>query len=81
MLGIYRIFAPSKVSPLHKHIMIMGTYINIGTAGFQRVRNSEYVDTSGLIAVVNGTLFTERSFSCVTRSRRFGKSLAAKMLS
>ena len=59
----------------------MGTYINIGTAGFQRVRNSEYVDTSGLIAVVNGTLFTERSFRCVTRSRRFGKSLAAKMLS
>ena len=58
----------------------MGAYINIGNAGFQRVRNSEYVDKSGLIAVVNSTLFTERSFSCVTRSRRFGKSLAAKML-
>ena len=58
----------------------MGTYINIGNAGFQRVRNSEYVDKSGLIAVVNSTLFTERSFSCVTRCRRFGKSLAAKML-
>ena len=58
----------------------MGTYINIGNAGFQRARNSEYVDKSGLIAVVNSTLFTERCFSCVTRSRRFGKSLAAKML-
>ena len=58
----------------------MGTYINIGNAGFQRVRNGEYVDKSGLIAVVNSTLFTERSFSCVTRCRRFGKSLAAKML-
>ena len=58
----------------------MGTYINIGNAGFQRARNSEYVDKSGLIAVVNKTLFTERQFSCVTRCRRFGKSMAAKML-
>ena len=44
------------------------------------MRNSEYVDKSGLIAIVNSTLFTERSFSCVSRSRRFGKSVAAKML-
>ena len=58
----------------------MGTYINIGNAGFQSARNGEYVDKSGLIAVVNGTLFTERQFSCVTRCRRFGKSMAAKML-
>lgn len=58
----------------------MGAYINIGNAGFQRVRNGEYVDKSGLIAIVNGTLFTERSLSCVSRSRRFGKSVAAKML-
>ena len=58
----------------------MGTYINIGNAGFQSARNSEYVDKSGLIAVVNGTLFTERRFACVTRCRRFGKSMAAKML-
>ena len=58
----------------------MGTYINVGNIGFQRVRNSEYVDKSGLIAIVNSTLFTERSFSCVSRGRRFGKSVAAKML-
>ncbi len=58
----------------------MGAYINIGNAGFKSVRNSEYVDKSELIAIVNGTLFTERRFSCVSRSRRFGKSVAAKML-
>ncbi len=58
----------------------MGAYINIGNAGFQRVRNSEYVDKSELISIVNSTLFTERSFSCVSRSRRFGKSVADKML-
>lgn len=58
----------------------MGNYINIGNAGFQSARNGEYVDKSGLISIVNGTLFTERRFSCVTRCRRFGKSMAAKML-
>ena len=58
----------------------MGVYINIGNSGFASVRNGEYVDKSGLVSVVNSTLFSERRFSCVTRSRRFGKSLAAKML-
>ena len=58
----------------------MGTYINVGNAGFLRIRNSEYIDKSGLIAAVNKTLFTEQAFSCVTRCRRFGKSMAAKML-
>ena len=58
----------------------MGYYINVGNIGFQRSRNGEYVDKSGLISNVNSTLFTERSFSCVSRCRRFGKSMAAKML-
>ena len=58
----------------------MGTFINIGNVGFQSVRNGEYVDKSGLIAIVNNSLFTERRYSCVSRSRRFGKSIAAKML-
>lgn len=58
----------------------MGVYINIGSSGFQRARNSEYVDKSELIAFINQTLFTEHCFSCVSRCRRFGKSMAAKML-
>ena len=58
----------------------MGIYIDKGNSGFRQSRNGEYVDKSGLIGVVNRTLFTERKFTCVTRSRRFGKSMAAKML-
>ena len=58
----------------------MGVYINIGNAGFQSARNGEYVDKSGLIPAINRTLETEQRFSCVTRCRRFGKSMAAKML-
>ena len=58
----------------------MGIYINRGNGGFQESRNSEYVDKSGLIAFINSTLETERKFTCVSRCRRFGKSMAAKML-
>ena len=58
----------------------MGTYINIGNAGFRSVRKGEFVDKSELIAVINNTIDSEQRFSCVSRCRRFGKSLAAKML-
>ena len=58
----------------------MGIYINIGNEGFKSARKQEYVDKSGLIAIVNNTLFSEWRFSCVSRCRRFGKSMAAKML-
>ena len=80
----YYLVVSEKVAIFANELFIsqksMGKYINIGNAGFQRVRNSEYVDKSGLIAIVNDTLFTEKSFTCVSRSRRFGKSMAAKML-
>ena len=58
----------------------MGTYINKGNTAFQRTRRSEYIDKSALIGVVNRQIFTEQQFFCVTRCRRFGKSMAAKML-
>ncbi|MCF0164209.1 MAG: AAA family ATPase, partial [Bacteroidales bacterium] len=58
----------------------MATYIDVGNGMFASSLNGEYVDKTGLIAEINGTLFTERRFSCVSRCRRFGKSLAAKML-
>ena len=58
----------------------MGLYINKGNEAFRRIRNSEYVDKTELIRVVNSTLFTENCFTCVSRCRRFGKSMAAKML-
>lgn len=58
----------------------MGIYINKGNTDFRSSRNSEYIDKSGLIAVVNETLFTNNRMSCATRCRRFGKSMAANML-
>lgn len=58
----------------------MGTYINTGNTAFRSARNGEYIDKSALIAAVNSTIDTEIRYSCMSRSRRFGKSLAAGML-
>ena len=58
----------------------MGTYIDRGNDDFAQALNSTYIDKTGLISVINGKLFTEQRRSCVTRSRRFGKSMAANML-
>ncbi len=58
----------------------MGNYINKGNDGFASLRNSKFVDKSMLIAEVNSVMMTENRFLCVTRARRFGKSVAIKML-
>ena len=58
----------------------MGRFLKKGNDGFRSVRNSEYIDKSKLIEIVNATLNTERQFTCVSRARRFGKSVGAKML-
>ena len=59
----------------------MGSYLNPGNKGFQESLNSEiYVDKTGLIENVNAVLNTRQKFICVSRPRRFGKSMAADML-
>lgn len=58
----------------------MGTYISKGNAGFAKYTNSEYIDKTGMIAYINSTLGGANMLTCVTRPRRFGKSIAANML-
>ena len=58
----------------------MGTYINRGNSDFRDIVTHEYVDKTSLIPRINATLHSESRYSCVTRCRRFGKSMAAKML-
>ena len=58
----------------------MGNYINKGNEAFRSSRKGTYVDKSGLVSVVNASLGTRNRFSCVSRCRRFGKSMAAEML-
>ncbi len=55
-------------------------FVNVDNRLFQRVRNSEYVDKSELITLTNNIINAEKCFICVTRPRRFGKSVTVKML-
>lgn len=58
----------------------MGIYLNPGNSGFREVRNSRYVDKSGMIGLINSAIGTKQKLVCVSRPRRFGKSFAAQML-
>ena len=59
----------------------MGIYVNPDNDGFKRaLRSKIYVDKSMLIDFTNSVLNTEQGYICITRPRRFGKSMAAKML-
>lgn len=59
----------------------MGIYLNPDNKGFLKAVSSEiYVDKTELIAYTNKCINTEQQNICVSRPRRFGKSMALKML-
>lgn len=59
----------------------MGILLNPNNIDFKRAVNSEiYIDKSELINYTNKVIDTEQRFVCVSRPRRFGKSMAANML-
>ena len=59
----------------------MGSYLNPGNFSFRgSLRSKIYIDKSELIAKTNEVLCTEQKYICVSRPRRFGKSMAANML-
>ena len=59
----------------------MGNYLNPDNSKFQEALNSDiYVDKTGLIRYTNSVLHTLQKNICVSRPRRFGKSMAANML-
>ncbi len=59
----------------------MGVYLNPGNERFlESVSSRIYVDKTGLIAYTNEVIGTRDKFLCVSRPRRFGKSMTAEML-
>ena len=60
----------------------MGIYLNPSNVDFYNAVNHSqiYVDKTELIKYTNRFLFGEQKFICVSRPRRFGKSMAANML-
>lgn len=60
----------------------MGMFLNPGAQSFLISRNTRpYVDKSMLIDRVNEVVNTEKRYVCVSRPRRFGKTMATNMLS
>ena len=59
----------------------MGIYLNPNNVNFQRDLESEiYIDKSMLLSVLNVKINTNQKLMCVTRPRRFGKSMAENMM-
>lgn len=59
----------------------MGIYLNPGNREFERALNDDiYIDKTELIEYTNSRLGKFSRFMCVSRPRRFGKSMAADML-
>ena len=59
----------------------MGIYLNPKNKVFWEATRSEiYVDKTGLIAHTNKWINTQQKYICVSRPRRFGKSMALNML-
>ncbi len=58
----------------------MGVYVNPGNIGFSEINDSDYIDKTLLIDLINQTVEKKNKLTCVSRPRRFGKSYAAKML-
>lgn len=59
----------------------MGVFINGGISRFRQTLGSEiYVDKTDMIDFLNRVLNTEQKCICVSRPRRFGKSITANMI-
>ena len=66
---------------LEIEVTAMGMYFNPSNDGFKKALNSKiYVDKTGMIDFINSLINTEQCFAAVSRARRFGKSMAAKLL-
>ena len=64
-----------------KQVCEMGVYLNPGNDKFYKAINSEiYVDKTELIQYTNRVFNTMQQNVCVSRPRRFGKSMTANML-
>ncbi len=59
----------------------MGSYLNPGSGKFyESLRSQIYVDKTGLIERTNEKIRTVQKYICLSRPRRFGKSMAMDML-
>lgn len=60
----------------------MGQYVNPGNDSFSSavLYSQIYVDKTGMLEYLNQVMNSEQRYVCVSRPRRFGKSIAARMI-
>ena len=59
----------------------MGIYLNPGNENFRdTLKRPIYVDKTEMISVLNHFISTDNKYICISRPRRFGKTLAGNML-
>ena len=59
----------------------MGIFLNPGNVGFKQIiKPKTYVDKTGIIGYLNEWIDTDNRFVCISRARRFGKTVAAKTI-
>ena len=60
----------------------MGIYLNPNNENFKATLSREiYVDKTMMISVINRFMETDNKYICISRPRRFGKTIAGNMLS
>lgn len=59
----------------------MGIYLNPGNENFQATLSRPiYVDKTEMLSVINQFISTDNKYICISRPRRFGKTIAGNML-
>ncbi len=59
----------------------MGIYLNPGNSNYRETTNMDmYVDKTGMLSVVNGLVDGSNKYICMSRPRRFGKTIAQNMI-
>ncbi|MDY5188983.1 MAG: AAA family ATPase, partial [Succinivibrio sp.] len=58
----------------------MSEYLNRGNNAFTEARNSLFVDKSACLSYLNRFMNSKEKFICVSRPRRFGKSMMTSLM-
>lgn len=59
----------------------MGIYLNPGNENFKETLTRPiYVDKTEMISVINHFMATDNKYICISRPRRFGKTIIGNML-
>ena len=75
-------FSDIESSDFWENLIPNNYYFNPNNEPFEKSLNSElYIDKSEMIYHINNLINKEQNCLCVTRPRRFGKTMAVKMLS